>query len=685
MKKKEKISYKKERVVISDLLPYEVPLTFSNRHFYDFLVENQVQFKKNVFTWKPGCSTVNTAVQLLLGLDVSNCSLNAEGKMVCNSSDAVTIPFAYGITHKEDELRMLSFSHPKNQVKTIDFYHRHSGAIIYYCQRSKFSLRAPVRIAKTVSWNDALKIPKINEHNDLVEESGKDYKNLKSFFVYEKYSNIFKFFESESYHRCEKIYTYMARLDISKCFDSIYTHSIAWAVFGKGPVKNVLSGAIPDGEISGSFPDDFDRLLQQENYNETNGIMIGPEVSRIFSEIILQAVDEEVLRQLREQGVVHRQDYEIFRYVDDYFLFYNDESIYKALLAQLQFTLKGYKLSLNTEKEVVYKKPIITEITIAKRMISNLFNERLRYKIATEEKEEFGESVFVKKGHIHIKKTSLITEFKSIIKSSNVEYKDVLNYSLSIVESKCKKILNEYREIQKQPSSVKSLVYAICSIVEFSFFIYSVSPRVNTTIKLCRILHVVSSFLKTREVCKDDRDGIFKVIYENIHFIINKNKIKRYVQVETLYLLVSLSQLGRDYRLEEDFLASCFGATKDEVGEYVFSNELNLFSITVALFYVKDVKRYATFRLSLENHIISKMTKDLEVLKKDAERTILTLDIMACPYVSTNLKRQILLLYGVSESDKQDAIFCLRKYWFTKWTDFDFGKELDAKRSLEVY
>lgn len=43
-----------------------------------------------------------------------------------------------------------------------------------------------------------------------------------------------------------------------------------------------------------SFGSKFDSLMQRMNYNETNGILIGPEVSRIFSEIILQAVDAEV-------------------------------------------------------------------------------------------------------------------------------------------------------------------------------------------------------------------------------------------------------------------------------------------------------------------------------------------------------------------------------------------------------
>ena len=38
MKKRIPITYSKERVVLSDILPYETPVTFSNRYFYKYLI-----------------------------------------------------------------------------------------------------------------------------------------------------------------------------------------------------------------------------------------------------------------------------------------------------------------------------------------------------------------------------------------------------------------------------------------------------------------------------------------------------------------------------------------------------------------------------------------------------------------------------------------------------------------------
>ena len=39
--KRKNIGYKKERIVLSDILPYEVPPFFSNSSFYSFLVKKQ--------------------------------------------------------------------------------------------------------------------------------------------------------------------------------------------------------------------------------------------------------------------------------------------------------------------------------------------------------------------------------------------------------------------------------------------------------------------------------------------------------------------------------------------------------------------------------------------------------------------------------------------------------------------
>jgi hypothetical protein len=105
----------------------------------------------------------------------------------------------------------------------------------------------------------------------------------------------------------------------------------------------------------------------------------------------------------------------------------------------------------------------------------------------------------------------------------------------------------------------------------------------------------------------------------------------------------------------------------------------------VLLFYIRDRSRYSGLRIAIEEAIISKFKKKSTTLRNDTELTLLLLDSMTCPYLRTATKKEILKIYGIVDEALQESVIKKRKYWFTKWSDFDFGQELDAKRSQEVY
>ena len=67
-KSKKNITNKKERAVLSDILPFETPATFSNRHFYDFLISNDIELRGNVLNWRSGNQTLNNIVKLIFAL-----------------------------------------------------------------------------------------------------------------------------------------------------------------------------------------------------------------------------------------------------------------------------------------------------------------------------------------------------------------------------------------------------------------------------------------------------------------------------------------------------------------------------------------------------------------------------------------------------------------------------------------
>lgn len=680
------LKLKKERAILSDVLPYETPIIFSNRFFYEFLVSNNIEVDGSKIKWTYSSRSIDEFIFIIFGISES------ERKNIKNNNGVreyekkngtfITVPFFYGVSHKEDSFRRLAVMHPRNQVQVIDFYNKYKEIILYYSSRSKFSLRYPSRVATTRFYDDERKSASVALESDMNRKSD-SIKNLRSFFSYRKIRNIHEFFESRSYHDSEKRYDNMAQLDVSKCFDSIYTHSIAWAVRGKSFVKGQVAEAGADILIS-SFPDDFDTLMQKQNYNETNGIIIGPELSRVFSELIFQRVDVDVEAELDKEKIIFDRDYKIFRYVDDYFIFYNDVKIYKTIVSCLSNCLAEYKLGLNTEKELSYVKPIITEVTIAKKKISDLLDEKVVFKVEIIDETEDCQ-VKKKVGSISIYAKSLITKFKIIIKESETEYKSVNNFTLTVLESKVISIIKNFIRVDNQQEVIKDLLGAFISVIEFSFFIYSVSPRVNITIKLCRVLREIIEFCKSSNVCFDDRSSVFKEISKNVHFIIAKYDSKIYTQVETLYLLVILSELGRDYWLKDSVLIKYFGGTISHKNSVTFDSRLNYFSITSLLFYMKDKRRYNDVRKAIVRTVYEKISDVRRPLVKDTENLLILLDCISCPYLNVRYKKLLLKKFGVTDSSLQSEMISLRCNWFTKWKDFQLGEELDSKQSDYVY
>ena len=133
-------------------------------------------------------------------------------------------------------------------------------------------------------------------------------------------------------------------IDVSRCFDSLYTHSISWAVRSKDYIK------VNKGGLNQSFDENFDKLMQNANHQETNGILIGSEVARIFAEIILQDIDQKVLNSLDSKGIFNNLDYTIRRYVDDFCIFAKSKEIADKVTDVIADELNSYKLYINTNK-----------------------------------------------------------------------------------------------------------------------------------------------------------------------------------------------------------------------------------------------------------------------------------------------------------------------------------------------
>lgn len=134
---------------------------------------------------------------------------------------------------------------------------------------------------------------------------------------------------------------YMVHADISKCYPSIYTHAIPWALVGKDVAKD-------NTRKKEEWYNQIDHFAQISKNGETHGLLIGPHTSNILSEIILCAIDEELSKKYDSY----------IRNIDDYICYANTKEDADNFIIDLNRELRKYDLLLNHKKTEIYELPI---------------------------------------------------------------------------------------------------------------------------------------------------------------------------------------------------------------------------------------------------------------------------------------------------------------------------------------
>lgn len=420
--------------------------------------------------------------------------------------------------------------------------------------------------------------------------------------------------------------------------------------------------------------------------------------------------------------------------------------------------LQEYNLFFNDSKTKILTKPIITNITVAKEEIRKLIEHSMIFQLYDSEiKNQMGLKYY--------KAKDIITNYKAILVKTETSYKDLQNYFLAIIFNKLKSLIKKIQdeqdsllhffaqkrkfelelnnahenekpkhqekldevieEIKEQEKKLKSyhnqLFKNINEIIELTFFIYSVLPRVTYSIKVCHILFRIVDFIKNQERTKqsyllkvpnasieelkyiafdfDKKHNIFKKIYDGISLVFQKSLSSEYAEVETLYLLPIINELGENYRFEEELINKHFRVFQlDHQNNKTPNISLNYFTIISLLNYINvdSNQKYTGIRNDIQNIIIEKFNT---FEKNRAEDVFLLIDVLTCPYVGNSdvevkdFRRQILdkikfFDAGTSTADKDVIINTIASYtsdWFYSWKENDLGKELNTKRGHSVY
>jgi hypothetical protein len=637
----------KARILLTELLPYEVPMLFSNEGFYK-LVSN---------------GKYDTFFDRILQLSKAG----GDGKKY-------GIPFNYEIRKNiEGDTRTLSVIHPFCQFYFIELYEKYDSLMLHLCSKSNISLRRISKVAKFFYSPDF--VYSEDNHKNAELEVEPDILNiesqyLKSYFTYYPIDLIYKFYDRNEFQRLEQRFNYLMEFDISKCFYHIYTHSVTWAVKDKESAKRNAR------EIS--FENSFDKLMQLANYNETNGIVVGPEISRIFAEIILQQVDLNVSKRL-EEHYKYGVDYEVRRYVDDYFVFSNDPKILETVKKEFQKELGFYKLYLNPTKSDIKAPPFITNVTVGKRelqelllsLYESLFEIKEIKTVGLEKLEQVKVLTRIRRPNSISQK--FIKDFQCIVKCNNLTYDILSKDIIRFFKTKFTKILKE-GELEKDKEVVENLFIALFDIL---FYAYSLNINSNTTFKLAQIIVLACKYLEKQKA--DLKHTIYSKISKEADFVLTnfhrKSKTSE-TNIEILNLILALKKLDDSYGLSVKKLKEILGI--DNADGF---KRLNYFHIITLLYYIENKAVYADLKKEIENNIEIRFLEDEDPFSK-SELTLLFFDYINCPFVDDRSKRKIMQSSGYATSNLADKIKEItdQEIWFMNWnTDIDLERVLKKK------
>lgn len=643
--------FDKSRILLTEVLPYEVPIPFTNIGLYRFS-------KKSQSEKAPGL--VNEILTL------------------SNRSSKNLLPYNYKIIKKLDSYRTLSIMHPQVQLKFVDFYSQYDSLILSLCSKSRSSIRYPSKVASHFYVKNSQIIKKkLRDSGVEVEKQvfDIDVSHSSSYFTYKDYDFLYKFYDSYKFHRFEKKFKKLLRFDIAKCFPSIYSHSIAWAVKGKEFAKKNVS--------TSSFENKFDKLMQWSNYNETNGIIIGPETSRIFAEIILQRIENNVVSNLKTKHKIKiDKDFSICRYVDDYFVFSNDFKLAHKIKKEFIKELEYYKLSINDAKTDEIEVPFITGITIARIELEKRLDEFLssfieEIEVELEDGSKEKQTLIKKLIRPFNLSNMLIRDLKSIVKKNKVDYEDVTGITVSIIRNKLVKMLENEFILAQNTDYLKDLTNPLLVILDVLFFLISMDSRPRATVLLAQITVIITRFLKTSNIDNEQSRLISKKIFDGIRDTLNILNRDSKTHLESLNLLVSLVNLNKIYPIN-----------KSKFIDEIFSQEENLshldyFQIIVLFYFIEDSDECNQQRLALIDSTLEKYKKITNPMSK-SEYVYLFFDFIACPYIENQYKNKLIGLVYKSVYKNDDATgnrigrirnYISQYYWFMDWRTDDINLE----------
>lgn len=455
--------------LLTDIMPVEISELFSYGKFYEFLLENQRELDSIVD-------------------DIMKTKSQGE-KLPFNGGAWASTPLKYNILKGVDGSREINLTQPISALNIYFFIECYQKEILSFLENnSYFSLRYHRKN------NDLFYKRRTNRLTEYFAKTSRKIdksvlQQTGAYFKIHKYNSVSSFTNSRLWQQCNFKYKYFAKVDYKSCFDSIYTHAYKWII-----ERNTIDSK--EAKNSNLFIV-IDRILQNINGKSSNGVIVGPEFSRMVAEILLQHIDKEILQTLQSKGLVVSKDFRIFRYVDDIYIFANTPIVIDTVIKTIELTAQKYLLHLNEFKYYTTETPVVLNNWIEKTRvfadkISDLFFKKRELH---EKKEEL--DYLVKNGYISLDR--LKNEFSLLMTEFPKDRRFIVSYILSTLLNNISNKKDGYKLFDKDKTG-RAYIF-----LELALFAYSFCPCFDHTQKILSMIVYFDDELKFKNEDKNHK------------------------------------------------------------------------------------------------------------------------------------------------------------------------------------
>ncbi|WP_461811436.1 reverse transcriptase domain-containing protein [Faecalimonas sp.] len=338
--------------LLTDIMPVEVSELFSFGKFYEYLLSHQLE--------------LNDIIDEMRQKKASNSGIPFMGDW----GNWASVPLKYEIMKGTQATRELNLVQPLAAMEIYFFIECYQKEVLDILDENAcFSLRYHRKNS------DLYYKRKIKHIADYFEKTSKKIdrgvlQQTGAYFKIGKFNSVASFTNSRLWRQCNFKYRNFAKADFKSCFNSIYTHAYKWCIERNTTDSKAANNA--------NLYIVIDRVLQNINARSSNGVIVGPEFSRMIAEILLQHIDIDVKNMLIIKNMISGKDYRIFRYVDDIYIFANSQEHIDIIIKTIETAAQSYLLRLNDLKYFKTETPVVLNTWLGKTreladQIANLF------------------------------------------------------------------------------------------------------------------------------------------------------------------------------------------------------------------------------------------------------------------------------------------------------------------------